>query len=322
MKWRKFIVCGVPRAWKSTLARKIARQLWCSHIPLDPLMTSFHRIYPETWITLSMKCDMSEYFRICKTTTHFLSMYISSLDKELDSYVIEWFHMDIDMLVEQFWETHTIVVVWYPHVTSDQKLRAIRRYDTSDIHRTYVLDQTELVKQVEWFIELSNIFYTKAEELGVDFVDTSFDYEKVIEEFLRNMGWDIFNLRNEEKKILDISASRNIYINEREIWYVKLWKNIWWEQNWRKWFMRPFLVIKRVGNLFRWVPLTSWWKDNKWYYELPHTCIYLKKDYKIHMRLCLSQAKVLDSKRFIRHIWDITPEILYHIKKLLQNIYL
>jgi CMP-2-keto-3-deoxyoctulosonic acid synthetase len=73
-------------------------------------------------------------------------------------------------------------------VTYEQKIRAIRHYDTSDIHWTYVLEKTELVKQVQWFIELSNIFYRIADELGVMFVDTSKDYEKVIDGFLRNIG--------------------------------------------------------------------------------------------------------------------------------------
>ena len=269
-----------------------------------------------------MKCDMSEYFRICKITTEFLLSYITWLDHEFDSYVLEWFHMDIDMLVEHFGDTHTIVIVWYPHVTSAQKLRAIRRYDTSDIHRTYVLDQTELVKQVEWFIELSNIFYTKADELGVVFIDTSFNYEKVIEGYLRKMGWNKFDVWNEEKKILDTSIPRQIYINEREIWYVKLWKNIWTEQDGKKWFARPFLIIKKVGNLLRWVPLTSGWKNSKWYYDVPSSVIYQPKNRRDVMKICLSQAKTLDSRRFIEKIWKMSLWWVLHIKKLLQDMYL
>ena len=316
MKWRKFIVCGVPRAWKSTLARKIARQLWCSHIPLDPLMTSFHRLYPETWITLSMKCDMSEYFHICKTTTHFLSTYISSLDKELDSYVIEWFHMDIDMLVEQFWETHTIVVVWYPHVTSAQKLRAIRRYDTSDIHRTYVLDQTELVKQVEWFIALSNMFYTKAEELGVDFVDTSFDYEKVIEEFLRKMGWNKFDVRNIEKQNIHLNTSnQNLLIHPRDIWYVKLWINIWFEQNGKKAFLRPVVVISKIWNMYFCIPLTTKWKNNKWYHKI-HSIPFWKPS-----SIILSQARTLDKSRFHTKLGKVSSVELSFIKQKIAKLY-
>lgn len=316
MKSKKFIICGVPRAWKSTLARKIAKQLWCSHIPLDPLMTSFHRMYPETWITLSMKCDMSEYLHICKTTTQFLHTYIKALDKELDSYVIEWFHMDIDMLVEYFGETHTIVVVWYPHVTSAQKLRAIRRYDTSDIHRTYVLDQTELVRQVEWFIQLSNMFYTKAEELGVDFVDTSYDYEKVIEEYLRELGWNLFDMWNHEKQILH-SIDNEKFINEREVRYCKLWINIGYEQNWKNNFRRPVLILKKAGNVYLVCPLTSKGKDNnKFYYHLSEKIAYKES------RCLLSQIRIVDKKRMLHMIWVIWRSDFSQIQKNLRRLYL
>lgn len=185
MKSQKLIICGVPRAWKSTLARKIAQKFWLSHIPLDPLMTAFHMQYPESGITLSMSCYTTEYKRIARTTTHFLLHYIKSLDKEVNGYVLEWFHMDIDMLYEFFWKTHTILVMWYPSIVSADKLKAIRQYDTS-IHRTYVLEQTELARQVEWFIDISKWFAEKAKTIGVQFLDTSSNHKDMIEEFVTN----------------------------------------------------------------------------------------------------------------------------------------
>lgn len=134
-----------------------------------------------------MSCYSAEYKRIARTTTHFLLPYIKSLDKEIDGYILEWFHMDIDMLIECFWKTHTIVVVWYPDISPADKIQAIRQYDASDIHWTYVLEQTELARQVDRFIDISKQFAAKAKLLWVQFIDTSIDYEKMIDDFVLSM---------------------------------------------------------------------------------------------------------------------------------------
>lgn len=95
--------------------------------------------------------------------------------------------MDIDMLIECFWKTHTIVVVWYPDISPADKIQAIRQYDASDIHWTYVLEQTELARQVDRFIDISKQFAAKAKLLWVQFIDTSIDYEKMIDDFVLSM---------------------------------------------------------------------------------------------------------------------------------------
>lgn len=316
MQSKKFIICGVPRAWKSTLAHKIARQLWCSHIPLDPFMTTFHTLYPETGITLSMKCDTSEYFRICQHITQFLLTYLKALDKELESYVIEWFHMDMNMLIEHFWDTHTIVVVWYPHVSQEQKIRAIRRYDTSDIHWTYVLEKTELEKQIQWFIELSKLFYHQAEKLWVVFVDTSFDYEKVIEEYIGKLETNKFDVRNIEKQNIHYNTSnQNLLIHPRDIWYVKLWINIWYEQNGKRAFLRPVVVISKIWNMYFCIPLTTKWKNNQWYHKI--NSIPFGKPSSI----ILSQARTLDKSRFHTKLGKVSSVELSFIKQKIAKMY-
>lgn len=132
---------------------------------------------------------------------------------------------------------------------------------------------------------------------------------------------NMFDIWNEEKKSLNKKEQKWIGIETREIRFVKLWKNIWTEQDGKIWFMRPFLVVKRIGNLFRWVPLTSGGKNNQWYYTLPQSIIFAQKDRRDIMRICLSQAKLLDKKRFSHKIGKIWGDIFDDIKKLLKNMY-
>ena len=47
------------------------------------------------------------------------------------------------------------------------------------------------------------------------------------------------------------SGSNKKFPKEWEIWYVRLWYNIWSEQNWEViwWFSRPCLILKVFLNL-------------------------------------------------------------------------
>ena len=66
-----------------------------------------------------------------------------------------------------------------------------------------------------------------------------------------------FNEWNEEKKFLHDIVPKKKSIHPREIWYVKLGQNIGNEENGKKEFRRPVLVVKRIGNMYFCMPLTT-----------------------------------------------------------------
>jgi mRNA interferase MazF len=112
------------------------------------------------------------------------------------------------------------------------------------------------------------------------------------------------------------SIEKQIHFHEREIWYLSIWENIWFEQNW-KWenFLRPVLVYKKFNNnSFYWIPLTSKMKNSKFYYSFE-----FKKN--ITSSAILSQMRLFDKKRLYRRYWMISlkfyEELTIKIKKLL-----
>jgi hypothetical protein len=80
---------------------------------------------------------------------------------------------------------------------------------------------------------------------------------------------ELFDAWNEEKKNIqnkinqekilteEEKRKKRIYINEREIWYTTLGQIIGNESNGKKLFLRPVLVIKKVGSMFFVVPMTT-----------------------------------------------------------------
>jgi len=135
---------------------------------------------------------------------------------------------------------------------------------------------------------------------------------------MHQLSTQLYDIWNEEKK--GIQSKKNIpifHIYEREIWYVKLWINIWFEQNGKTHFRRPVLIIKKIGNMFYCIPLTTKGKENSFfYYKLQ------SKNFEINSWLILSQTKNLDKKRFDEYVWKIDPWEFLIIKKLLKEMYL
>jgi hypothetical protein len=63
---------------------------------------------------------------------------------------------------------------------------------------------------------------------------------------------------NEEKSLTEEEKKdKRVYINEREVWYMKLGQNLGSESNGKKFFRRPALVIKKVGSMFFVAPMTT-----------------------------------------------------------------
>ena len=110
--------------------------------------------------------------------------------------------------------------------------------------------------------------------------------------------------------------NRVLNFKTREIWYISIWENIWFEQNWKwKYFLRPVIVYKKFNKqLFYWIPLTSKFKDSKFYYNFE-----FKKW--INSSAILSQMRLFDSKRLVRRYWMISKifyeELSEKLKKLL-----
>lgn len=131
-----------------------------------------------------------------------------------------------------------------------------------------------------------------------------------------------FDIWNEEKKLIHVSCLPQFYVNAREIWYVKLWVNVWFEQNGKSEYKRPVLVVKKVGNLFFVVPLTTHWKNDSIFYYLLKNVTFKEKN-KVARSFCiLSQGKVLDKRRFLHKIWEIGEQESLIIKKKLKEILL
>ena len=122
-----------------------------------------------------------------------------------------------------------------------------------------------------------------------------------------------FDKWNNQKK--EVQKKDKIpYFYEREIWYVKMWVNLWVEQDW-KWelYLRPIIILKKFNKYsFYWIPMTS--VDKTW--SRNHLEIeWFEKNVKSFV--WLSQMKLFDTKRLVEKKWVVK---ISDFKKLIQKI--
>lgn len=137
--------------------------------------------------------------------------------------------------------------------------------------------------------------------------------------------YDIFDIWNNEKKIIHTKELvDNFFINPREIWFVKMGKNIGFEENGKEEFSRPVLVIKKVGGLFFTVALTTKGKlDNRFYYKFSEASFIEEHQKNTDQSfVILSQAKVMDKKRFEERIGYISEKEFKLIKQKITALLL
>lgn len=139
---------------------------------------------------------------------------------------------------------------------------------------------------------------------------------------------ELYDERNQCKKTIHFDKSNQmnnrIFINEKDVRYITLGLNIWFEENGKQKFKRPVIVIKKVWNLFFVVALTSKGKEeNKFYYKLCDTRFNERNlTYKDSSYCILSQVRVVDKKRFTELMWVVWDKEFFLIKEKLREMLL
>ncbi len=130
-----------------------------------------------------------------------------------------------------------------------------------------------------------------------------------------------FDAWNDKKQEIHFgNADTNIFVSEREIRYITMWCNIWYEENGKTEFRRPVLVIKKVWNLFFTVAMTTKGKNSVFYHKILQGEFYQKnRKHKDSSYIILSQVKVVDKKRFTQKIGVVAQNEFLVIKEKLKT---
>ena len=184
---KNILLAGVPRSGKTILARKISQTLSLSHLPLDPIVTSFEAHFPQHGIVHhNLKLEA-----ICSNFLPFLTTLLTEMNQEGTYFCADSYHVlpDGALKLKDSLEVRTIFL-GYPSISADQKLKQIIEC-AEEGDWTRGLPVEHLRSLVERFIEESRIMQNECGRLGIPFIDTGEDFTAVLDSTfqLLNKSW-------------------------------------------------------------------------------------------------------------------------------------
>jgi len=126
-----------------------------------------------------------------------------------------------------------------------------------------------------------------------------------------------FDKWNLNKRSIHFKEKVSVYPKKRHIYYAKLGVNIGFEVDGKKLFLRPVLILARIGSLIWVVPLTSKFKPNIFHHKL----ISVKFPNISNSVIMLSQARIMDKKRIQNELGIISISEFLIIQKKMKKLY-
>ena len=210
---KNIIIAGPSRAGKTTLAKKINKELNYFVISLDKLMTVFGRAYPQLDIRIAWNYEKATA-NIAPFLGHYLGMLSSdqgyaddlNLRKHAikgNRFVLEGGHFDFDKIssilktygVQQLKDRFLLIGLVQNQKTAGDFLSDLRKYDTED-DWTYHFDDNQLMDLIiRDFMPSNQLMTDYFLKYGFTIYDTSFQREQVFDKIIEDISSNMKSFR-------------------------------------------------------------------------------------------------------------------------------
>jgi len=177
---KSLLIIGHPRSGKTTLGNMIADECGFSIITIDSLIQTFKAILP----------DLGMHHEPEKSEAIFAPFLFTYMDWTMHKsvyrqYVIETCNVGPKIANEMMNKNkYGLVVLGCSSLTPEQYVAAIRKNDKS-FDWTLKKDDNELLQMAQDYIGKAKQMKSECDELGIKFIDTSFDRETKLKEFMK-----------------------------------------------------------------------------------------------------------------------------------------
>lgn len=190
---KHIIIAGVPRAGKSTLSDRVARELGYQHISMDSVIAGFERCFPDLGVNTYQNKSSEETMRIISThMAPFIQAMVESGEYDEHDYgmLIDMYQLLPSDYAKHI-DTERVGAIWL--VTSDvsyaERLAIQLKYDTPKDY-TYGRPIDELAEGCRYIVDQSKIYRAECEALGLPFFETARDRESALDrafEYIKSM---------------------------------------------------------------------------------------------------------------------------------------
>lgn len=181
---KHIIIAGVPRAGKSTLSDRVARELGYQHISMDSVIAGFERCFPDLGVNTYQNKSSEETMRIISAK---MAPFIQAM-VESGEYDEHEYGMLIDMyqLLPSDYaaniDSGRVGAIWLVtgDVSYDERLAIQLKHDTPKDY-TYGRPIDELAEGCRYIVDQSKIYRAECERLGLPFFETARDRQAVLD---------------------------------------------------------------------------------------------------------------------------------------------
>lgn len=185
------IIAGVPRAGKSTISRRLARQYGYQHISMDSIIAGFEKCFPETGVnTYAGLSSMDTLHLISGKIAPFVRAMLDSgeYDEFEPGMVVDIYQLLPEDYMKYIHGTNCEIAYFITSdVTPEERFAIQKRYDTEKDYTFYKSDE-ELLEGAEYIVEQSICMREQCQKYNVPFFETARDREQIFQTFLQRIN--------------------------------------------------------------------------------------------------------------------------------------
>ncbi len=184
---KNLVIIGNSRSGKTTLANMVAKKYKFNIVSMDAMVYAFDQNLPQLGIRHLRELRSPNCYELL---VPFVASYAN--------WLLEYSLADTNIIVEGSWakprhaseifskEKFKIVALGYPDISPEQMFNEIRKKDKPNSWTKTLTDDKLLVRCKE-SIEKSKVLKKDCEDLGIEFINTSFDRTEKLNKFLDSL---------------------------------------------------------------------------------------------------------------------------------------
>lgn len=187
---KHIIIAGVPRAGKSTVSQRIAKELGYQHISMDSIIAGFEKAFPQVEIDTDADVDVKENVQsISSKIAPFLRAMMDSGEYDECDYGMV---IDVFQLLPEDYRKYidpSVCEIYYfitSDVTAEERYKLLKQYDTPKDY-TYYKPEEENRRNCAEIVEVSRFYKEQCEKYQLPYFETALERERVLEEFLNQL---------------------------------------------------------------------------------------------------------------------------------------
>lgn len=187
---KHIIIAGVPRAGKSTVSQRIAKEFGYQHISMDSIIAGFEKAFPQVEIDTGADVDVKENVQsISSKIAPFLRAMMDSGEYDECDYGMV---IDVFQLLPEDYRKYidpSVCEIYYfitSDVAAEERYKLLKQYDTPKDY-TYYKPEEENRRNCAEIVEISKYYKEQCERYQLPYFETALERERVLEEFLNQL---------------------------------------------------------------------------------------------------------------------------------------